>query len=89
MLAGWATHAFWPAQSLDIGAALALIGAVFHCFDKVHIDVISMAQAPKKRKKRPKDMTTDEAMRHLFIRKGHKVITKHIAELGKKSTTKD
>jgi hypothetical protein len=45
---------------------------------------------PKKRKKHPRDMTTDEAMRHLFSRKGHSLIKKHVAEVEKKSsTTKD
>jgi hypothetical protein len=38
---------------------------------------------PKKKKKHPKDMTTDEAMRHLFTRKGHKIIKKHVAALEK------
>lgn len=37
----------------------------------------------KKKKKHPKDMTTDEAMRHLFTRKGHKIIRKHLKELEK------
>lgn len=36
-----------------------------------------------KKKKHPKDMTTDEAMRHLFTRKGHSVIKKHVKKLGK------
>ena len=39
---------------------------------------------PKKKKKHPKDMTTDEAMRHLFTCKGHKIIKKHIATMEKK-----
>jgi len=42
----------------------------------------------KKKKKHPKDMTTDEAMRHLFTRKGHKIIKKHVAEVEKRSSTK-
>lgn len=41
------------------------------------------------KKKHPKDMTTDEAMRRLFTRKGHKVIKKHVADVEKKSTKKD
>ena len=44
---------------------------------------------PKKKKKHPKDMTTEEAMRHLFTRKGHKLIKKHVADVEKKSTRKD
>lgn len=44
---------------------------------------------PKKPKKHPKDMTTDEAMRHLFKRKGHALIKKHVADLEKKSTGKE
>ncbi len=43
---------------------------------------------PKKPKKSPKDMTTDEAMRHLFKRKGHSIIKKHVADLEKGSSTK-
>jgi hypothetical protein len=43
---------------------------------------------PKKKKKHPKDMTTDEAMRHLFTRKGHKAIKKHIADVEKDSSTR-
>jgi hypothetical protein len=38
---------------------------------------------PKKKKKHPKDMTTDEAMRHLFTSKGHKLIKKHLAKVEK------
>ena len=44
---------------------------------------------PKKKKKHPKDMTTDEAMRHLFTRKGHKIIKKHVADIEKNSSTKE
>ena len=44
---------------------------------------------PKKKKKHPKNMTTDEAMRHLFTRKGHKIIKKHVAEIEKRSSTKE
>ena len=42
-----------------------------------------------KKTKHPKDMTTDEAMRHLFTAKGHKLINKHVANIEKKSTKKD
>ena len=42
----------------------------------------------KKVEKHPKDMTTDEAMRHLFTRKGHKLIKKHVAKLEKRLSTK-
>jgi len=41
-----------------------------------------------KKKKHPKNMTTDEAMRHLFTRKGHKLIKKHVAKLEHSSTRK-
>jgi len=41
-----------------------------------------------KKKKHPKHMTNDEAMRHLFTHKGHKLIKKHVAKLGKNSSTK-
>jgi hypothetical protein len=40
------------------------------------------------KKKHPKDMTSDEAMRHLFKPKGHTLIKKHIAKLEKASSTK-
>ena len=43
---------------------------------------------PKKPKKHPKDMTTDEAMQHLFTKKGHKLIKKHVAEIEKGTSTK-
>jgi hypothetical protein len=42
---------------------------------------------PKKAKKHPKDMTTDEAVRYLFTRKGHKLIKKHLSEVEKRSRT--
>jgi hypothetical protein len=42
----------------------------------------------KKAKKHPKDMTTDEAMKHLFTAKGHKILKRHIAEIEKASSTK-
>ena len=41
-----------------------------------------------KKKKHPKDMTTDEAMRHLFTRKGHSLIKKHVKKLKDLSTKK-
>lgn len=43
---------------------------------------------PKKLKKHPKDMTTDEAMQHLFTKKGHKLIKRHVAEIEKGTSTK-
>jgi len=43
----------------------------------------------KKPKKHPKDMTTDEAMKHLFTPKGHKLIKGHVAKLEKSGTKKD
>jgi len=43
---------------------------------------------PKKPKKHPRDMTTEEAMKHLFTHKGHKAIKKHVADLEKKGTKK-
>jgi hypothetical protein len=39
---------------------------------------------PKKPKKHPKQMTTDEAMQHLFKPKGHAIIKKHLKELSTK-----
>jgi len=42
-----------------------------------------------KKKKHPKDMTTEEAMRHLFTPKGHSIIKKHVARLKVSSTKKD
>jgi hypothetical protein len=42
----------------------------------------------KKPEKHPKDMTTDEAMKHLFTAKGHKILKRHIAEIDKASSTK-
>ncbi len=41
-----------------------------------------------KKKKHPRDMTTDEAMRHLFTRKGHSLIKKHVKKLKDSSTKK-
>jgi hypothetical protein len=41
-----------------------------------------------KKKKHPRDMTTDEAMRHLFGRKGHSLIKKHVKKLKDSSTKK-
>ena len=35
----------------------------------------------KKETKHPKDMTTEEAMEHLFTPEGFKVIKKHVAQL--------
>jgi hypothetical protein len=42
----------------------------------------------KKKEKHPKDMTSKEAMEYLFTPEGHKIIKRHIAEVGKKSGTK-
>jgi hypothetical protein len=36
-----------------------------------------------KKQKHPKDMTNEEAMKHLFTHKGHKLIKKHVAKLEK------
>jgi hypothetical protein len=41
-----------------------------------------------KKKKHPKEMTTDEAMRHIFTHKGRKAIKEHVAKLEKVSSTK-
>jgi len=41
-----------------------------------------------KKPKHPKDMTDDEAMRHLFKRKGHSLIKKHVAKLEKVKSTR-
>jgi len=49
---------------------------------------MSRIDHPNKKKKHPKDMTTDEAMRHIFTPKGHKLIKKHVADVEKKSSTK-
>jgi len=49
---------------------------------------MSSTAHPKKEKKHPEDMTTDEAMRHLFTRKGRRIVKKHLAEVEKKSSTK-
>ena len=43
---------------------------------------------PKKPKKHPKDMTTDEAMQHLFTKKGHAVIKRHLAKIERVSSTR-
>ncbi len=41
-----------------------------------------------KKPKHPKDMSNDEAMRHLFKRKGHSIIKKHIKKFVKDSSTR-
>lgn len=43
---------------------------------------------PKKKKKHPKDMTTEEAMQHLFTKKGHKLIKRHLDKIEKVSSMK-
>jgi hypothetical protein len=48
-----------------------------------------MSRIGHPKKKHPSKMTTDEAMRHLFTRKGHKIIKKHVADIEKLSTKKD
>ena len=42
----------------------------------------------KKEPKHPKDMTTEEAIKHLFTAKGHRIIKKHVAKLERSSTKK-
>ena len=44
----------------------------------------------KKETKHPKDMTTDEALKHLFTPKGAKIIKDHVAKIseGKKRPKK-
>lgn len=44
---------------------------------------------PKKPKKHPREMTTDEAMKHLFTHKGHRLIKKHVRKLNEKPMKKD
>jgi hypothetical protein len=41
-----------------------------------------------KKKKHPKDMTNEEAMKHLFTHKGHRLIKKHVAKFERVSSTK-
>ncbi|MFL6437040.1 MAG: hypothetical protein ACJ71Q_05625 [Terriglobales bacterium] len=49
-----------------------------------------MADTPKKRKssKHPKDMTTDEAIKHVFHPKIAKALKKHVDEHNEKPTRK-
>lgn len=49
----------------------------------------SIAHPKRKKKKHPKDMTTEEAIKHLFTHKGHRIIKKHVADVEKKSTKRD
>jgi hypothetical protein len=49
---------------------------------------MSAISHPKRKKKHPKDMTTEEATKHLFTHKGHRLIKKHLAEVEKESSTK-
>ena len=42
----------------------------------------------KKVEKHPKDMTTEEAMKHLFTHRGHKLIKKHLEKLNQKPMKK-
>ena len=42
----------------------------------------------KRKEKHPKGMTTEEAMKHLFTAKGHKILKRHIAEIERVSSTK-
>jgi hypothetical protein len=41
-----------------------------------------------KKKKHPKHMTTDEAMQHLFTKKGHKLLRNHLAKIEKDASTR-
>ena len=41
-----------------------------------------------KKKKHSKDMTTEEAMKHLFTHKGFGHIKRHVAKLNKVSSTR-
>jgi len=43
---------------------------------------------PKREKKHPKDMTTEELAKHLFTSKGVKHIKKHLAKLERPITKK-
>ena len=43
---------------------------------------------PKKKQKHPKDMTTGEAITHLFTPAGVKHIKKHLAKLNRSATKK-
>lgn len=43
----------------------------------------------KKKAKHPREMTTEEAMKHLFTHKGHKLIKKHVAKMNQKPMKKD
>ena len=66
---------------LNVLAALRFAVELLNHIAEVHM-------APRKPKKHPKDMTTEEAMEHLFTKKGHKIIKRHLAEIEKKSSTK-
>ena len=43
----------------------------------------AISHRKKRSKKHPKDMTTEEAMKHLFTHKGHKLIKKHLSKVEK------
>jgi hypothetical protein len=44
---------------------------------------MSAISHPKKKKKHAKNMTTEEAIKHLFTPKGHKAIKEHLAKVEK------
>jgi len=66
------------ARHLDSSAKSRIISARF----------IFMSDINHPKKKHPSKMTTDEAMRHLFTKKGHKIIKKHVAAIEKSNTKK-
>ena len=80
-LAMRAGYTIGPAQSFKVGAALGVGRKICHQFSEVHIHVFH--NSPQEKKKHPKDMTTEEAMRHLFTPKGHKLIKKHLEKVEK------
>jgi hypothetical protein len=49
---------------------------------------MSAMSHPKKKKKHPRNMTTDEAVKHLFTGKGHRLIKNHVRDVERSSTKK-
>jgi hypothetical protein len=83
-LARGADKAIRPAKFLNVGAALGFIAKLFEHSHEVHIE----APMLKKPKKHPKDMNTEEAMQHLFTKRGHKIIKRHLADIERVPSTK-
>ena|SRR5271155_5606262 len=86
-VAAGASDATGPTESLDIAAAMFVITKFFNQVNEVHRLINHRKDSMPKAKKHPKDMNSEETLKHIFhpkiVKAVKAVVKKHNAKVGK------